>query len=101
MIGFSKHITWQFKLDDLDLLQVEIHLNILSSLAAQDAYDIGRIAYLKARYDTTVDWMREALVLYENNEVTSSGDLPNKADILDHLAWSEYEVKKTAIFFIH
>ena len=74
-----------------DFVDFWIHLFIL---AAVDAYDIGRLAYTDGRYDLTVDWMKEALILSPTNEEQKK-NLPNKVDVLDHLAWSEYKVRKT------
>ena len=56
--------------------------------AAADAYDIGRLAFTDGRYDITIGWMKEALSLASNE----SEDEPNKVDVLDHLAWSEFKV---------
>ncbi|XP_066930606.1 prolyl 4-hydroxylase subunit alpha-1-like [Clytia hemisphaerica] len=66
--------------------------NGFTKLSASDAYDIGRMAYTDKRYDVTIGWMKEALKLVDTSN--HGDDLPSKVNILDHLAWSEYQINR-------
>lgn len=93
-------ISWVFVVISFKIFIFINTFNFFFILAAVDAYEIGRLAYTDGKYDLTVGWMKEALTLAVTNE-EQKRNLPSKVDILDHLAWSEYKVRKRDLWPFH
>ena len=62
----------------------------MSFRLASECYDLGRIAYTNADFYHTIMWMQEAL---DHLDRESNATVPNKIDILDHLAYATSQVK--------
>lgn len=62
-----------------------------------EVYDVGRHAYLNSDMFYTKTWMEEALNQYNKQNDTEDVRL---FDVYDHLAFSEYKVRKKLYLFI-
>lgn len=62
-----------------------------SLLTAMDAFKFGRGAFVSEDMENTRQWMAESLRLLDT-ESSSQKELPNRFSVLDHLAWSSYQV---------
>ena len=51
------------------------------------------MAYLEGRHDVTVGWMSESLRLLNTLKGAEVPVEPTRTDVLDHLAWAEYQVR--------
>jgi prolyl 4-hydroxylase len=60
-------------------------------MGVQDTYTIGRDAYREERYRETKIWMEEA---FRQMNGTAYKDGIKMSDILDHLSWVEYKVRR-------
>ena len=60
-------------------------------LGPMDTYSIGRHSYNNDDYESTRDWMSETLRLIDLG-VHNDTNYPERKDVLDHLAFSEYKV---------
>ena len=77
--------------------QFGIHTALGSFLTAMDAYNFGRGAYVSEDMENTQQWMQESLRLLDM-EADNPKEKPSRFSILDHLAWSSYQV--TIAFFV-
>lgn len=77
--------------------QFGIHTALGSFLTAMDAYNFGRGAYVSEDMENTKQWMQESLRLLDM-EADNPKEKPSRFSILDHLAWSSYQV--TIVFFV-
>ena len=71
--------------------QYGIHTALGSILTAMDAYNFGRGAYVTEDMKNTQQWMQESLRLLDM-EADNPKDKPSRFSVLDHLAWSSYQV---------
>lgn len=62
-----------------------------SLLTAMDAFKFGRGAFVSEDMENTRQWMAESLRLLDT-ESSSQKELPNRFSVLDHLAWSSYQL---------
>ena len=62
-----------------------------SFLSAMDAYKFGRGAFGSEDMENTQRWMAESLRLMDM-EPDNQKEKPNRFSVLDHLAWSSYQV---------
>lgn len=62
-----------------------------SLLTATDAFNFGRGAFVSEDMENTRQWMAESLRLLDM-ESSSQKEIPNRFSVLDHLAWSSYQV---------
>ena len=62
-----------------------------SLLTAMDAFKFGRGAFVSEDMENTRQWMAESLRLLDM-ESSSQKEMPNRFSVLDHLAWSSYQV---------
>lgn len=62
-----------------------------SLLTATDAFNFGRGAFVSEDMENTQQWMAESLRLLDM-ESSSQKEMPNRFSVLDHLAWSSYQV---------
>ena len=62
-----------------------------SLLTAMDAFKFGRGAFVSEDMENTRQWMAESLRLLDM-ESSGQKELPNRFSVLDHLAWSSYQV---------
>ena len=62
-----------------------------SLLTSMDAFKFGRGAFVSEDMENTRQWMAESLRLLDT-ESSSQKELPNRFSVLDHLAWSSYQV---------
>ena len=62
-----------------------------SLLTAMDAFKFGRGAFVSEDMVNTQQWMAESLRLMDM-ETENQKELPNRFSVLDHLAWSSYQV---------
>ena len=65
-----------------------------SLLTAMDAFKFGRGAFVSEDMENTRQWMAESLRLLDM-ESSGQKELPNRFSVLDHLAWSSYQVTMT------
>lgn len=68
-----------------------IRSDLGSLLTAMDAYNFGRGAYVSEDMENTQQWMAESLRLMDV-EPDNQKEKPNRFTVLDHLAWSSYQV---------
>lgn len=71
--------------------QFGIHTALGSFLTAMDAYNFGRGAYVSEDMENTQQWMQESLRLLDM-EADNPKEKPSRFSILDHLAWSSYQL---------
>jgi len=62
-----------------------------SLLTATDAFNFGRGAFVSEDMENTRQWMAESLRLLDM-ESSSQKEIPNRFSVLDHLAWSSYQL---------
>lgn len=62
-----------------------------SLLTAMDAFKFGRGAFVSEDMENTRQWMAESLRLLDL-ESSNQKEMPNRFSVLDHLAWSSYQV---------
>lgn len=62
-----------------------------SLLTAMDAFKFGRGAFVSDDMENTQQWMAESLRLM-NMEPDNQKEIPNRFSVLDHLAWSSYQL---------
>ena len=70
-----------------------IHTGLGSFMTAMDAYSFGRGAFVSEDMENTQQWMAESLRLMDM-EPDNQKEKPNRFTVLDHLAWSSYQVTK-------
>lgn len=68
-----------------------IRSDLGSLLTAMDAYNFGRGAYVSEDMENTQQWMAESLRLMDV-EPDNQKEKPNRFTVLDHLAWSSYQL---------
>lgn len=68
-----------------------IHTASGSLLTAMDAFKFGRGAFVSEDMENTRQWMAESLRLLDL-ESSNQKEMPNRFSVLDHLAWSSYQV---------
>ena len=73
--------------------QYGIHTGLGSFMSAMDAYNFGRGAFVSEDMENTQQWMAESLRLMDM-EPDNQKEKPNRFTVLDHLAWSSYQVTK-------
>lgn len=62
-----------------------------SLFTAMDAFKFGRGAFVSEDMENTRQWMAESLRLLDM-ESSNQKELPNRFSVLDHLAWSSYQL---------
>lgn len=62
-----------------------------SLFTAMDAFKFGRGAFVSEDMESTRQWMAESLRLLDM-ESSNQKELPNRFSVLDHLAWSSYQL---------
>ena len=67
-----------------------------SLLTAMDAFKFGRGAFVSDDMENTQQWMAESLRLM-NMEPDNQKEIPNRFSVLDHLAWSSYQVYMVSV----
>ena len=67
-----------------------------SLLTAMDAFKFGRGAFVSEDMENTRQWMAESLRLLDV-ESSSQKEMPDRFSVLDHLAWSSYQVTEDCL----
>ena len=67
-----------------------------SLLDAMDAFKLGRAAFVTEDMKLTQQWMAESLRQMDH-EAGNQKEMPNRFTVLDHLAWSSYQVSRQLI----
>lgn len=67
-------------------------------MTAMDAFKFGRGAFVSEDMENTRQWMAESLRLL-NTEPGDQKEMPNRFSVLDHLAWSSYQVTLLLTYF--
>ncbi|KAL9958191.1 hypothetical protein ACROYT_G035170 [Oculina patagonica] len=62
-----------------------------SLMTAMDAFKFGRGAFVSEDMESTRQWMAESLRLLDM-EPSDQKEMPNRFSVLDHLAWSSYQL---------
>ena len=73
-----------------------IRTDLGSMLTAMDAYNFGRGAFVSEDMENTQQWMAESLRLMDM-EPDNQREKPIRFTVLDHLAWSSYQVALTFV----
>ncbi|XP_028331385.1 prolyl 4-hydroxylase subunit alpha-1-like isoform X2 [Gouania willdenowi] len=61
-------------------------------LSVDECYDVGRVAYSESDFYHAALWMKRALELLEDKEVSTRGEALHKVvDVLDYLSFSVYQ----------